>query len=195
MSGWTYACLVAGLILLAAPAGALIPDDITIAADTPWVTAGSGETATVTVQVLNNTPDSNTPVAGVAVDFTLDGDSGGISPAQAVTDDNGTATAVFTPGTRSGDVTVTATVGSLAGSIDLHIDHAAPYRLAGSPGYRPKVTVGGTTAIIVRMVDRYDNVVDSRRVAENVTFTVGSPGGGATFVGGDKDEITVPAAG
>ena len=192
MSGWTYACLVAGLILLAAPAGALIPDDITIAADTPWVTAGSGETATVTVQVLNNTPDSNTPVAGVAVDFTLDGDSGGISPAQAVTDDNGTATAVFTPGTRSGDVTVTATVGSLAGSIDLHIDHAAPYRLAGSPGYRPKVTVGGTTAIIVRMVDRYDNVVDSRRVAENVTFTVGSPGGGATFVGGDKDEITVP---
>lgn len=192
MSGWTYACLVAGLILLAAPAGALIPDDITIAADTPWVTAGSGETATVTVQVLNNTPDSNTPVAGVAVDFTLDGDSGGISPAQAVTDDNGTATAVFTPGTRSGDVMVTATVGSLAGSIDLHIDHAAPYRLAGSPGYRPKVTVGGTTAIIVRMVDRYDNVVDSRRVAENVTFTVGSPGGGATFVGGDKDEITVP---
>ncbi|HOI59575.1 hypothetical protein, partial [Methanoculleus sp.] len=61
MSEWTYACLVTGLMLLAAPAGALIPDAITINTSTPWVTAGSGETVTVTVEVLNGT---STPVPG-----------------------------------------------------------------------------------------------------------------------------------
>ncbi|KUK61635.1 MAG: von Willebrand factor, type A, partial [Methanoculleus marisnigri] len=65
MGGWTYACLVVGLLLLAAPAGALIPDNVTIVTDTPWLTAGSGDTATITVQVSNST-SGNVSFPGVA---------------------------------------------------------------------------------------------------------------------------------
>jgi len=203
MNGWTYACLVVGLLLLAAPAGALIPDAIgEMTTSRDWVTAGSGETVIITARVLNNTPDSNTPVSGVAVEFTLDGGLGSISPAQAITSEAGYAAAVFTPGTASGDVTIQATVAldaSLKDSVDLHIDHAAPYQV-NKTWYSPKVTAGGETQIIVRMEDRHKNVVDSKREidqnipsaeTDNVTFMVGSPGGGAGFVGG-IDKVTVP---
>ena len=194
-----YACLVVGLLLLAAPVGALIPDKIEILDPSPdeWVTAGSGETV-ITAQVLNNTPDSNTPVGGVTVEFTLDGGLGSISPAQAITNEAGYAAAVFTPGNASGDVTIKATVAldaSLKDSVDLHIDHAAPYKIADL-WYEPEVTAGGETNIVVRIEDRYGNVVDNRNVAESVRFMVGSPAG---FVSDttcpDEISVLVDAAG
>ena len=51
-----YAFLAVGLFLLAAPAlaapaGAQTPDTIALSAGTEWVTAGSGETSTVTALV------------------------------------------------------------------------------------------------------------------------------------------------
>jgi hypothetical protein len=195
MNVWTYACLVVGLLLVVAPVGALVPDTIAISTDPEWVTAGSGESATVTVQVSNST-SGNTSFEGVAIDFEVDGEYGSISPARVGIDSAGRAAAVFKPGTRSGTATITATVSCegldepLTGSVDLYIDHAAPYAIAGL-WYESEVTAGGTTDITVLMVDRYGNVVDDRREAETVKFTVGSPAGGAVFVGG-TDEITVP---
>ena len=200
MNGWMYACLAMGLLLFAAPAGALIPDNIEVWADTTWVTAGGGDAVTVTARVTNS---SSTPVAGVAVDFAVSNSTYGSGlPARMVTE-NGTgyATAVFRPGIVAGDVTITARVAlneSLMDSVDLHVDHAAPKKVA-SLWYEPEVTAGGTTDITVRMVDLYGNVVDSKREdalkitsgAENVTFIVGSSGGGAVFANG-RDEITVP---
>lgn len=188
MKGWTYACLVAGLLLLAAPAGALIPDRITIGTDTPWVTAGSGETATVTVQVSNSS-SGNTSFGGIGVDLAVDSVYGSISPARVVTDNTGKATAVFRPGTRSGTATITATAGSLTGSGEQKIDHVAPYRIANI-WYKPEMTAGEETEIVVRVVDRYGNAVDNRSATEIVSFMVGSPNGAAVFVGG-TDEITV----
>ncbi|CVK33355.1 vWA domain-containing protein [Methanoculleus bourgensis] len=201
MNVWTYACLVVGLLLVVAPVGALVPDTIAISTDPEWVTAGSGESATVTVRV-NNSTSGNTSFEGVAIDFEVDGEYGSISPARVGIDSAGRAAAVFNPGTRSGTATITATVSCggldepLTGSVDLYIDHAAPYGVADIL-YTPRVTAGGTTDITVLMVDRYGNLVDSKRedflniTPETVSFTVGSPGGGATFVGG-TDEITVP---
>ncbi|WP_332450457.1 VWA domain-containing protein [Methanoculleus sp.] len=188
-----------GLILLAAPVGALIPDKIEILDPSPddWVTAGSGEPVTITARVLSNTPNSNTPVGGVAVEFTLDGGLGSISSAQAVTDNNtGYATTVFTPGTTSGDVTITATVAldaPLEDSVDLHIDHAVPYKIANL-WYEPEVIAGETTEIVVRMVDRYGNVIDCRNIAESVKFMVGSPEGGEDAIF-DDPEVDVDSAG
>ncbi|MEG3056607.1 MAG: hypothetical protein RQM90_11325 [Methanoculleus sp.] len=60
-------CLAVGLLLVAAPAGALVPDSITVNTDVEWLTAGSGETATVVVQVTNST-SGNTSFAGVEVE-------------------------------------------------------------------------------------------------------------------------------
>lgn len=196
----TYAYLAVGLLLLAAPAGALIPDNITISASPVWLTAGGDNAATITVQVKNST----SPLEGVGVDFEVDSTYGSISPLHAVTGSDGKAMADFRPGTVAGTVKITATV-SLEGpdeplkkSIDLHIDHAAPHKVANL-WYEPEVTAGGEVDITVRMVDRHGNVVDSRREdalgiplqAENVNFMVGSPGGGAVFVGG-TDKIVVP---
>lgn len=190
MNGWTYVCLVVGLLFLAAPASALIPDDITLSTDKPWLVAGNGETATVTILVTNGT--SADPVSGVDIDLAVDGEYGSISPARVTTGSDGEATATFRHGTLSGTATITATVSEgvdvpLTGSVDQQIDHAAAHKIANL-WYEPKVTAGETTEIVVRMVDEYGNLVDSRNVAEIVFFMVGSP---ACFVNG-TDEITVP---
>ncbi|WP_301676986.1 VWA domain-containing protein [Methanoculleus methanifontis] len=193
MDRWTYACLVVGLLLLAAPAGALIPDSITIN-ETSWVTAGSGQTSPVTVWVLNGSDG----VSGVGVELGVDSAYGSISPTHVTTDNNGKAMATFRPGTVAGTATITATVSEgvdepLAGTGEQQIDHAAAHKVANL-WYEPEVTAGETTEIIVRMVDEYGNVVDGRRenaegtAPEEVFFMVGSP---ASFVGG-TDEIRVP---
>ncbi|NLM29245.1 MAG: VWA domain-containing protein [Methanomicrobiales archaeon] len=190
MNRWMYVCLIVGLLLLAAPTGASIPDTIKYLTASPeWVTAGSGETSSITAQVKNGT----TSLSGVTVTFTVNGTDGTVSPMQRVTDHNGTATVTFRPGTVAGTATIMATVshegleGELAESIEQKVDHATPYAIANL-WYEPEVTAGEETNIIIRMVDRYGNPVDSRREAETVKFTVGSAGGGAAFVEGD----TVP---
>ncbi len=195
MNSWTYACLAVGLLLLGVPAGALVPDKI-IMNETSWVTAGSGETATVMAWVLNVTPDGDALIPGVAVDFAVDSTYGSISPASVVTNSEGKATTFFTPGTRSGTAIITATVSyegldePLTGSVDQQIDHAAANKIANLC-YEPEVTAGETTEIVVLVVDKYGNVVDNRNVTENVNFMVGSPTGGAAFIDG-TDEISVP---
>jgi hypothetical protein len=191
MNRWTYVCLVVGLLLLVAPASALIPDNITLSTDKPWLTAGSGETATITVQVSNST-SGNVSFPGVAINFAADSVYGSILPASALTDSAGLATAVFTPTTRSGGATITAGFFSQGQEVSdatvCRVDHAAPYVIADTL-YEPEVTVGETTAIAVRVADRYGNPVDSRREdalntpSETVHFMVGSPTGNATFIG------------
>ncbi len=195
-----YAYLAIGLLLFAAPAGALIPDSIAISTDREWLTAGGTDAATITVQVKNST-SGNSSFEGVAIDFTVNGEYGSISSEHAVSGPDGKAAVTFRPGTVAGDVVVTATCGdldvTLGNATVLHIDHAAPYRVA-SLLYDPEVTAGGETKITVRMEDRYRNVVDGKRekalggTPENVSFAVGSPGGDAAFIGGEKvlvDEI------
>jgi hypothetical protein len=76
MNGWTYACLAVGLLFLAVPAGALIPDDVEITTNPEWLTAGSGGFSTVTVLVTNGT--SASPVSGAVVDLAVDSVYGSI---------------------------------------------------------------------------------------------------------------------
>ncbi len=192
--------LLLGLLLLTAPAAATtIPDQVVVSSSTEWVTAGSSETAVITVQVFNG----STPLAGeYAVEYHVDPAYGQISPTSGVTDNaTGTAAAVFTPATRSGTAPITVRVSyPVGGSTEVveetllqQIDHAAPYRIA-EIAYLPEVTVAETTNITVRMEDRYGNPVDGRRVAETVYFMAGSPTGSAGFWDGGSytEEITQP---
>ena len=200
MKGWicTY-IVIAGLLLLVAPAGALIPDTVEIETSSEWLTAGSSDTAIVTVQ-LSDSATGNTGFGGATVEFAVDSAIGSITPTVATTDATGMATAVFTPATTSGTATITVTVSYKDGetvmvqtkTFEQLIDHAAPYRIANT-WYSPEVTVGETTEIAVRMEDEYGNAVDSRREAETVGFMVGSPegGSGAAFIGG-TDDVSVP---
>ncbi len=200
MNGWTYACLVVGLLFLAAPAGALIPDDITLSTDTPWLTAGSGGTSTVMVLVTNGT--SASPVSGAVVDLAVDAEYGSISPVRVETDSAGRAAATFRPGTLSGTTTITATVSEgvdepLTGSVEQQIDHATAHKVVNL-WYEPEVTVGETTDIVIRMVDKYGNVVDSRQEdavgsdPEKVFFMVGSPAAFSLASGSRTRELSVP---
>ena len=193
MRSWKCAYIViAGLLLLMAPASALVPDGVEISTSSEWVTAGSGDSATITVLVTNGT----TPIPGATVAFAVEGAPGSINPAGTVTDDAGRATAVFSPATTSGTATITATVsheelaGPLTRGVGQQIDHAAPAAIA-SLWYEPVVAVGQTTAIAVRMVDRYGNVVDSRNRAETICLMTSAPAG---FVVGAScpDEVSVP---
>ena len=190
---WVYVCLAVGLLLVVAPAGALVPDGITVNTSSDWLTAGSGETATVTVHVTNST-SGNTSFEGVEVELAVDGEYGSISPGCVELDSSGSAAATFRPGTRSGTAEITATVlcdemdEPLVECADLYIDHATPNKVVNL-WCESEVTAGGTTDITVRMADQYGNLVDDRREAEAVKFMVGSPGGRATF-DGDTSEIT-----
>ncbi len=196
MKGWMCAYIViAGLLLLVAPACALVPDKVEVGTSSEWLTAGSSETAIITVQVSDSTT-GDTQFGGAAVEFAVDSAFGSITPAVSTTGSTGMATAVFTPKTTSGTAPITARVSyegldePLTGSVDQQIDHAAPSAIANIC-YEPEVTAGGTTEIVVRMVDRYGNPVDSRREAETVHYMVGSPAG---FVDGESftDDILVP---
>ena len=188
MRRWIHAYLiVAGLLLLAVPAGALIPDTVTIGTDIEWLTAGSSDTATITVQVANSTTGS-TQFGGAVVEFAVDDTFGSITPAGTTTDGAGMAAAVFTPATTAGAAPITVTVSyddEEAVSVQTktflqQIDHATPHRIENI-WYEPEVTAGGTTEIVVRMVDRYGNPVDNRNTAETVGFAVGSPSGSAAL--------------
>jgi len=193
MRRWMCAYVViAGLLLLVAPAGALLPDTAEISTNSEWLTAGSADTATIVVLVTNG----STPLPGATVEFAVESIMGSISPAVITTNGAGRATAVFTPATTSGNATITATVSNeemaapLTRSIDQQIDHAAPYSVADT-WYDPVVMVGQTTDVVVRMADRYGNLVDSLNTAEAIYFTVGSPSGSAAFLGG-TDTVAVP---
>ncbi|MFA7198505.1 MAG: invasin domain 3-containing protein, partial [Methanoculleus sp.] len=139
--------VIAGLLLLVAPVGALVPDTVEIETSSEWLTAGSSDTAIITVQ-LSDSATANTGFGGATVEFAVDSAIGSITPAVATTNATGMATAVFTPATTSGTATITVTASYEDGgavvvqtkTFEQPIDHAAPYRIANA-WYSPEVTV------------------------------------------------------
>ncbi len=199
MDHWIPLLIVLALSLAVAPAAAEFPYSCSVGSDTDWVVAGGSEGAVVTATVLNG----STPVLGLPVTFESDPGLGSITVVTGVTNAEGRALATFMPGTVSGTAVITARVGGgfevPPGTCTVSIDHAAPYQIAMT-AYTPEVTVGETTPVTVRLVDRYGNIVDNRRIAETVLFTVGSAGEDARFlnVGGewvDSIRQSVDAAG
>lgn len=191
MKTWTYACLIIGVLFFVIPTGAAIPDTIELSTDTPWLTAGSKDPATITVRVSNST--ENTPLPGVTVDLRVESTYGTISPARVVTDGAGRATALFTPGTKSGNAAITAMIpdGSLVASVDQPIDHAVP-RVIANWWCSQDVIAGEKARVIVWLEDEYGNPVDNRNIAEKVRFAAGmiEGGTGGVFDGG-KDSVSV----
>jgi len=170
------------LLLICTGAAAGEPYDLTVTTGTDWLIANGADGTTVTATVTNG----GAPVGGVSVTFSCDPAMGSLSRALAVTDGSGVARSTFTAATTSGaaEITASATYGGDGGPVTIsascvqQIDHDTPYRLA-SRTYTSEVSVGSVTTIVLAMQDRYGNPIDSRRTAETVRFTVGSPGGAA----------------
>ncbi|MBP2146564.1 hypothetical protein J2129_002018 [Methanofollis sp. W23] len=193
---WTF--LVAFLLLCTgAVAGGEVPQVVVTSAD-EWVVTGSDNGTDVSATV---TGANGNPLPEVGVTFSCDAAIGTLSPLTATTGPDGTATAIFTPGTASGVAEITATVAydnegtpaEVSGSYEQKIDHAPPYRLR-SLDYESRVSVDTTTGIVFSLEDEYGNLVDARRGAESFRFSVGSPDGTAGFFDGSgySDDVVLP---
>lgn len=169
-----------GFVFLALVTAASGLPTISVTNNTEWLTAGGGETATVTVAVDESADgahiilSSSDPEVGSIVPGTLPGTGG---------------TATFKAGTKSGDVTITANYAAqngtvlATGNVTLKIDHGVPHSIS-SLDYADEVTAGSTTSLILRMADRWNNPIESRRTVETVHFVVGSPGDAARLIYG-----------
>ena len=128
----TLACLLAGTVALAAcggsdPAGTPPPS----APGTVSVVDGSGQTAIAGAALpaalrVRVTSAQGAPMAGVTVVFTVTSGTATVSPASAVTDAGGVASAQLTLGASAGPVVVTATVAGAAQSSTFTATATAP---------------------------------------------------------------------
>jgi hypothetical protein len=186
----SYCGIVLVGVLLLCSASAAAETQVSLNLDKEWLVAGSGDTSTVTVTVTNTTG----AVANVPVDLSLNNSGaacGTITSSRVTTGADGRATATFTAGKQSGDVTITATALNASGTVVQRVDHASPYTLA-LRDYTSEATVGSEVPIVLAMEDRYGNRIDSRREVESVTFSVGSPDDSAVFVGTGTDTAVCP---
>jgi hypothetical protein len=175
--------ILLGLIVPAV--GAAGSGQITLSSDTDWLVANGADSAEITVQVLDG---SGMPVANRTVALSVDPVFGRLTPATAITDASGTATARFVANTTSGIAVITARAEGVEGTLHQLIDHDLPYRISHL-AYEPRVTVGTTTTITVGVTDRHGNPVDDRRDTETVGFSLGSVSDDARFLDG-AEEVT-----
>jgi len=172
--------LLVGFAFLALAAAVSGLPTVSVTNNTEWLTAGGSETATVAVdggvEGAHIILSSSDPEMGSIVPGTLPGTGG---------------TATFKAGTKSGDVTITANYAAqngtviAAGNVTLKIDHGVPHSIS-SLDYADEVTAGSTTSLILRMADRWNNPIESRRTVETVHFVVGSPGDAARLIYGSN---------
>ncbi|WOF16843.1 hypothetical protein F1737_09155 [Methanoplanus sp. FWC-SCC4] len=147
--------------ILAGHAYALEDSEVNLETGSEWITAG-GSPATITAVV------SNASVTVSGVDFSC--------TEPLVYGDTGTATDSSVPytttfaSTKSGTATIEATVRynedgvdkTLTKTVTQKIDHAAPDILK-SVSYKYEVTIDQVTPVIIRLEDRYGNLIDSKK--------------------------------
>jgi hypothetical protein len=153
--------------LVICEASALTPDSIQIFTDKPWVVAGGTETSILTVRVENSTTPG-APISGALVSITIsDPQMGSISPvSQSIGNTSQSVSFTFRPGIKSGNASISVSVTnegvSKTNSTIQQIDHASPKYLS-QISFPEAGTVATDIPIIVRMMDRYGNPVDSKR--------------------------------
>jgi hypothetical protein len=176
--------LIFGLVLLISSAAAIDLSSSTIS-EPGWLIANDGnDHSTITVSARA----AGIPVSGANVAFSLDPasqDLGTIfpeSPASVQTGADGTATAVFTTGKKSGTATIRATISYNDGSTTpvqvstlQRIDHDTPQ---GATFDNPaELPVGSITPVYVTLVDRWGNRIDNKNTAETIRLTMADDGG------------------
>lgn len=121
----------------------------------------SGQEAKVDVVVLDK---ANNPVPGAEVMFSASGAGSSITPAQAITDDQGRASAVLKAGPSAGDHDVQVSVGDLEPSVSRFQslpDVASQLTLQSD---MPATIAGGTVHLAVRVADTHGNAVPNAEV-------------------------------
>ena len=178
------------LLFLVGTVGAVgIPDTIsTPATDKSYVAAGSDDQATITAIVSNTTPGFAGFVTGAMVEFTvLDPSLGTFSPTTATTDENGKATSLFKPKTKSGFASIRANVtGTTIFQTTIQkIDHNKAYFAVFSHPLEGEVNT--TVPLAISFTDYYGNPIDQIiNTNQNHTISLhvyGPPPDDCNFVG------------
>jgi hypothetical protein len=139
-----------------------------------------GGTTGITAQVLD---DAGNEVAdGTVVFFTTSLAGTGVTPSVTTTD--GTATAIFSAGTRAGVATVTVTAGTVSAPISITIQAGSTGSLDFVSAVPTLIGVRGsalqqTSTITFRVLDQNGNVVADNTL---VSFTLISGLGGGEFI-------------
>ena len=142
-----------------------------------WVVANGTDKARVSLWPINTTSAYNIPYLQTEFSLLPTG-MGMVSPSLVITNSDGRGNAIFTSGTKSGEVQITGKVWYPGGTSNNHttlfIDHDSP---AESDWFDAPVQafVGDNVTIKVHYCDRYNNSIDNRRFTEYVTFSATSP--------------------
>lgn len=176
-----------------------VADSITLTTDREWVVANGTDSSHLSARITNTSRGVVFPIPNVAIPFYIaEGTTmGSVSPLYAYTGTDGTAFSTYISGTKSGQVTLLASAGSLQGSVIQKLDHDVPTVITSE--HVVETTAGEVIPVSVLMKDRWGNVVDNRNAAELVTFIVGSEDGTAAFFDGstwdDMVNLSVNATG
>jgi GDSL-like Lipase/Acylhydrolase./Bacterial Ig-like domain (group 1)./Bacterial Ig-like domain (group 2). len=148
------------------------------------VFAGAGQSAVILANVpvspaVRITDPAGVPVPGMAVTFAVTAGGGSLTGANAVTDDNGVATAgTWTMGLTAGDNTVTASAGSLP-SVAITATAVQPVPVAMSLVQGQNQTAAAGSNVVVNPAVK---ITDSQgRGVPNITVTFTVTGGGGTI--------------
>jgi hypothetical protein len=183
-----YLLLVLSLLAVGT-ASALVPVKVTVTSSNPWMVADGSDSAVITVAVTN---ESGKPVRGADVNLevpqpwslaTVSGQTGG----------NGMFDSAFLPTTRSGIAMVTATV-TVKDPDTPPVTRTYAQNITAGPAaqevnlYPGAATLGDSTTISVRILDKHGNPVNSLKEMEQVGFTA-TPGGASGFLDGKKNKV------
>jgi len=181
-------------IMLVAVVSAEIPDIISANPPPDWLVANTVDTYTMTIHVTNFSAGhgvSDVPITFSTDDVVL----GSVSPTEANTNGNGTATTTFRVNMTSGTATIRAVYtytppggSSITNSIEVlqKIDHGPAYFSYTS--YQSEVNVGETTPFVLTLKDWYKNRVENKNPNQihTLKFRMYFPPGG-TGSGGLKN--------
>jgi Mg-chelatase subunit ChlD len=194
------------LMALIGTVGAVIPDTVTFTTSPykEWIVANGADSATLSLEVLNNTIGFGSivgPVPELRVEFSVN-DTGlaSVTPSVLVTDLGGMVTSQLFAKTKSGTVLISAkvfykeddsnpleTVKNKTYTYSQKIDHDTPYAISYDNFPNGVISVGEELPLTIRLRDYWNNVVENKNPAatEKITFSIqGSPGDLAVFKNG-----------
>ena len=123
-----------------------IPGSIVVAAATAQVPTSGTDLITAATTDLHGTPLANVGITWSGATAPASGVLAGLTPPAGVTDNNGTATTLFTAGTTLGTATVTGSSGALTGSVQVGVIDAGFTLAVGSVALGQYQSCGLTTA-------------------------------------------------
>lgn len=163
--GATYGAGTGTIEITIADQSASTPASITLSSTSTSVQMGNTATITATVRDAAGLP----VIDGTAVQFTVDSDSGSVSPGSSTTS-SGTATTTFT-GDRFGIVTITATAGTATGTVTINVTANVTYLSISTTKTAVKTDNIDTATITATALDQ--NRVPVEYVPISFTATAG----------------------